>query len=143
MAHQPVARREFFGPSLIARCGMNCALCIAYRRERNRCPGCDADPAHAAHHCTVCRILHCDERGTRRIRFCSECGKFPCARLRHMDKRYRTKYGMSVVGNLRAIRELGMASFVMREKVRWTCPGCGGLLCVHKKECLYCGRPRT
>ncbi len=26
--------------SLIAPCGMNCGLCYAYLREKNKCPGC-------------------------------------------------------------------------------------------------------
>jgi uncharacterized radical SAM superfamily Fe-S cluster-containing enzyme len=26
--------------SLIAPCGMNCSICSAYLREKNKCPGC-------------------------------------------------------------------------------------------------------
>ena len=25
---------------LIAPCGMNCAVCLGYLREKNKCPGC-------------------------------------------------------------------------------------------------------
>jgi hypothetical protein len=28
---------------LIAFCGMNCTLCMAYLRDKNRCPGCRTD----------------------------------------------------------------------------------------------------
>lgn len=29
-----------FDKSLIAPCGMNCGTCIAYLRDKNKCPGC-------------------------------------------------------------------------------------------------------
>ena len=31
---------ETFDPDLIAPCGMNCNICMAYLREKNKCPGC-------------------------------------------------------------------------------------------------------
>lgn len=32
--------RSFNKISLIAPCGMNCSICMAYLREKNKCPGC-------------------------------------------------------------------------------------------------------
>lgn len=29
--------------TLIAPCGMNCQLCYAFQREKNKCPGCLGD----------------------------------------------------------------------------------------------------
>lgn len=75
-------------------------------------------------------------------KFCFVCAKYPRPRLKRLDKRYRTKYGMSMIENLASIRELGLGEFAARERVRWTCPGCGGVLCAHKPERVYCGRPR-
>jgi hypothetical protein len=28
---------------LVAPCGMNCGICIAYLREKNKCPSCRGD----------------------------------------------------------------------------------------------------
>lgn len=128
--------------TLIAPCGMNCALCIGHLRERNRCSGCNGAGADKAKHCAVCKIRHCDQMRFREQKFCFECAKFPCTRLWQLDKRYRTKYGMSMIENLESIRELGLKGFVTREMARWRCPGCGGVICVHRKNCIYCGRIR-
>ena len=127
---------------MIAPCGMNCALCIGHLREKNRCPGCnDLKRATSPTYCRQCRLRNCTEQGQAN-RFCGDCAAFPCRRLRQLDHRYRTKYGMSMLANLEAIRTLGIRKFVAREKKKWACPGCGATLCVHRKECLRCGRAR-
>ncbi|MDD5456566.1 MAG: hypothetical protein PHV30_05985 [Candidatus Margulisbacteria bacterium] len=33
-------------PALIAPCGMNCAICLGYLREKNKCPGCSETDAY-------------------------------------------------------------------------------------------------
>ncbi|MFA5801027.1 MAG: hypothetical protein WC911_00980 [Thermoleophilia bacterium] len=43
----------------------------------------------------------------------------------HLDKRYRTKYGMSMIENLEIIRQVGVRDIFRREKQRWACPKCG------------------
>jgi hypothetical protein len=134
---------ESLNAKMIAPCGMNCGLCIAHLRAKNRCPGCNGDEAGKAKHCGVCRIKYCVEIERREQKFCFECAKFPCLRLRQLDKRYRTKYSMSMIGNLESIRELGLEGFVTREKDRWRCPECGGVVCVHRENCIFCGRARS
>jgi hypothetical protein len=129
--------------SLIAPCGMDCGVCSAHLRDRNRCAGCGADDAQKVPHCTTCAIRVCDRRATAPAGYCSECEAFPCRRLKQMDVRYRTKYGMSVIGNLERIRDDGLEAFVESERERWTCPGCGAVICVHKPLCIYCGRARS
>jgi ribosomal protein S27AE len=44
--------------------------------------------------------------------------------------------------NLLRIQEIGLDAFVADEKVRWACPECGSLLCVHLPQCGVCGRSR-
>jgi len=134
---------ESFKSTMIAPCGMNCGLCIGHLREKNRCPGCNGDYSDKPKHCVVCRIRHCDEISVHDHKFCFECAKFPCARLRQVDRRYRSNYGMSMIDNLESIQELGLKEFVTREKDRWKCPECGGVICVHRKNCIYCGRVRS
>lgn len=71
---------------------------------------------------------------------CFNCSKFPCARLRKLDERYRTKYGMSMIANLEEINAIGIDAFVKQERRRWACPQCGSLICVHRPNCLSCGQ---
>ena len=127
--------------NLIAPCGMNCGLCIAYIRARNRCPGCNEEDAKKPPTRVRCGIKVCPEMGKDRL--CSNCAKLPCALLLRLDKRYRARYGMSMVENLKAIRDVGLEAFVVRERSRWKCPGCGEIICVHKPACVFCGRSRS
>jgi len=65
--------------------------------------------------------------------YCSDkCEKYPCLRLRNLDKRYRTRYGMSMVENLENIKKFGIEKFVVAEQSRWKCSECGELLRVHR-----------
>lgn len=123
---------------LVAPCGMNCRLCHAYVRKKNACPGCRAGDDSKSKSCIACPIKNCETIVKGRIKYCSECSNFPCARLKHLDKRYRTRYGMSTIDNLAAIRSLGVRRFIEEEKKRWACPECGEFLCVHKARCLRC-----
>lgn len=124
----------------IAPCGMNCRLCRAYVRERNRCPGCRGDDSSKPKTRVVCGIKTCERLSAAGSTYCLGCGGFPCASLKQLDKRYRTKYGMSMIDNLESIGKHGMEYFAGEERNRWTCPGCGKILCVHEPRCLSCGR---
>ncbi len=128
---------------LIAPCGMNCGLCLAYHRKKKPCVGCNGDNTDKPRHCVTCRIKHCDELKTAGEAFCFACGHFPCQRLRRLDTRYRLKYRMSLVENLRNLQEIGIERFMALEKKRWACSECGGVLCVHEANCLYCGHDRS
>jgi hypothetical protein len=88
-----------------------------------------------------CQIKNCEKVQQSQSGFCYECDQFPCARLKHLDKRYRTKYGMSMLENLEFIQTKGLPSFIKKEKSRWRCPLCGGTICVHKHLCSSCETP--
>lgn len=125
--------------SLIAPCGMNCGICRAYLREKKKCPSCRGSNENKSFSCVNCRIKNCDELKKYNLKFCFECEKFPCVRLKQLDKRYRTKYNMSMLENLENIQKFGIIEFVKNEKLRWTCSKCGGIICVHRGCCLNCG----
>jgi len=127
---------------LIAPCGMNCRLCSAFTRERKPCPGCREDDSDKSKSCVACQIKNCEKMNNAPAKYCFCCDSFPCARLNHLDKRYKTKYGMSMIDNLENIRKLGIRQFIRNEKERWKCPECGETLCVHKPQCLYCQHTR-
>jgi hypothetical protein len=132
-------RTKAFRTTLIAPCGMNCRLCRAYTRDRNACPGCLSDEADKPETRVVCHIKTCDRIAKGGARYCLGCRSFPCDRLNHLDNRYRTKYGMSMIDNLKSIKQSGVRRFIESEKQKWTCPECGEIICVHKPQCLSCG----
>jgi hypothetical protein len=89
--------------------------------------------------CITCRIKNCEKLAKGELEYCFGCDEFPCERLTHLDKRYRTKYGTSVLDNLASIEQFGIAYFVESENKKWACPKCGEMLCMHKPQCLSCG----
>jgi hypothetical protein len=142
MGEQEARYPEALRANLIAPCGMNCGLCSRAFRARDRCGGCRSNSVKPQY-CDTCRIRNCDEVRAGGRRFCSECPKYPCLRLRRLDARYRTSYRMSMIENLDAIRERGLENFVALERQRWKCRRCGGVICVHKERCIYCGQVRN
>ena len=125
--------------ALIAPCGMNCGICMGYLRKKNTCPGCRELEATTPVSCVRCIIRNCETVKTNVSGFCYECAKYPCRRLKALDKRYRTRYGMSMLENLEFIREHGLGAFVEKEADRLRCRKCGGVICVHRGYCFTCG----
>ena len=126
--------------SLIAPCGMNCGICMAYLREKNHCPGCRGADTNKPISCARCIIINCKTFKKGRAKYCFECDNMPCNRLKSLDKRYRTKYNMSMLENLEYIRKHGIRKFIKHENVRWTCSRCGGKINVHRGNCVECGK---
>lgn len=124
---------------LIAPCGINCRLCMAYGREKRACPGCRGDDAAKAKSCLTCRMKNCEKLVKGGFEYCFECDTFPCERVIHLDIRYRTTYAASPIDNLVYIRNNGIMKFVDTENERWACPECGAILCMHRPQCLSCG----
>ena len=128
---------------LIAPCGMNCSLCIAYQFRENDlnkqgfhkkyCPGCIPRGENCTHMKDACELL---AKGS--VRFCFQCESYPCKRLKALDKRYRTKYHMSMIENLDYIKEFGMEEFLRKESETWRCSECGATICCHNGLCLNC-----
>lgn len=129
--------------SLIAPCGMNCALCISYQAQKNDLK----QKGFARSYCAGCRPRgkncafmkkNCERLGNGLVRFCHECEDFPCARLKALDKRYRTKYHMSMIENLEQLRAIGIDRFLEQQAAAWRCSRCGEAICCHVGLCLKC-----
>lgn len=129
-------------PNLIAPCGINCYVCMAFLREKNKCPGCRFFNAKEPVSIARCKIKNCAIIKNNKLKYCFSCKNFPCDSLKHLDKRYRTRYDMSVIENLKDIKRLGIRKFVKNEKVKWACHRCGGTICVHRGYCIDCGEKR-
>ena len=108
---------------LIAPCGMNCGVCVSYLAmkydlkkqgfAKTYCAGC----LPRGKNCAFMK-KQCDLLGKGLVRFCYECGDFPCSRLKALDKRYRTKYHMSMIENLEFIREHGIERFLKAKSLK-------------------------
>ena len=114
---------------LIAPCGMNCAICRAYLRTNNPCHGCNNAEQNKPKTRLFCKLRTCKKR---KGRFCYACTDFPCDRLKRLDNRYQTKYGMSEIENLKYIRDNGIKEFLEKERKRWIFNK--HILCVHDKK---------
>jgi len=126
-------------PLIIAPCGINCSLCRAYVRDRNPCPGCRGEASNKSNSCLNCAVKNCKELAAGGYQFCYSCASYPCAKLLHLDLRYRTRYRVGVIANLERLQAVGAGRFVDEEAAKWSCPQCGARLCMHKPQCLNCG----
>jgi hypothetical protein len=131
-----MAAKNPFRTTLIAPCGMDCAICMVFLRTKNRCGGCYSPDRQCSKKCS---IFACEQV---RNRYHHTCTEFPCKRLRQLDERYRKKYGMNMIDNLEKIRSLGIREFIKMERERWTCKACGGTIDVHHGRCSACGKAR-
>ena len=122
---------------IIAPCGLNCAICSGYQRTKNKCVGCKNE-GNKPKYCITCRIKTCPEKNGNDKKLCYKCKKYPCKRLKDLEKRYSSKYGESLYENFDFIKSIGMRLFIKHEQHKWKCPKCGKYLCVHKRNCLYC-----
>ncbi len=138
----------------IAPCGMNCGLCRAYlaythgvprqRGKVSHCPGCRPRDAGASDYPKNCYIKRgCKQLSNHQIQSCSQCMEtMPCKNLIRLDKRYRERYGMSMVENSREIKAKGMDEFLKNQAEKYRCPRCGDVICVHDGKCYGCNNKR-
>jgi predicted RNA-binding Zn-ribbon protein involved in translation (DUF1610 family) len=135
-----------FATDLIAPCGINCAICRAYiaythgiprvRGKITYCAGCLPRDKN----CYIKR--GCKKLSERQIQSCSKCDTMPCEKLAHLDKRYRERYGTSMVENLKQLKSKGIDEFLKSQAEKYTCPNCGDVICVHDAKCLACDYKR-
>jgi hypothetical protein len=129
---------------LIAPCGMNCAICSGYLARQYEvksqgirmpyCTGCRPRDKQCAFLKKRCQLLLSGQ-----VQYCYECPDFPCERLRHIDRRYKTFFRISLIENLEDIKEKGIEAFLKKEEEKWRCPECGGVICCHNGICFNCG----
>jgi len=128
---------------LIAPCGMNCSICGGYLAFKNDvkskgvkmpyCIGCRPRDKKGAFLKKKCEKLLNDK-----VKYCYECEDFPCESLKRLDKRYRTFFRMSMIENLEFIEKKDLAEFLKKQKEKWKCKKCGGVICCHNGICFDC-----
>lgn len=123
--------------NLAAPCGIYCGFCPSY--QKGTCFGCKSkDRTQKRITKWRCKIRQCcfEKNG---FDFCNQCSDFPCVDRRKLDQRYSCKYNVSLIDNLLRIKKIGTKQWLKEQANKWRCPGCGGNICVHERECHDCG----
>ena len=131
---------------LIAPCGMNCGICSNYLAYKNNikgrgfpnCIGCRPRNKQCAFLKKRCKDDLKLLKGE--IEFCFECCYYPCEYLTRLDKRYREKYGMSMIDNLNEIKNRGINFFIKNQETEYKCRKCNNLISIHSKKCFVCDK---
>ena len=131
---------------LIAPCGMNCGICSGYLAYKNNihgkgfpnCIGCRPRKKQCAFLKKKCKDDLKLLKGE--IKFCYECSYYPCEILTGLDKKYRGKYGMSMIDNLSEIKNKGINYFIENQETKYKCQKCSNLICIHNKKCFVCDK---
>ncbi len=122
---------------MIAPCGVNCIVCSAYLRDKNSCAGCRAsNELITRKSCRDCLKKRCALN--KRLQWCFQCSKFPCSKIKDLNKRYINNYNVNLVQNgVDASKD--MAVFLQVQKLKFTCKKCGGIIDQQHKRCSDCG----
>ena len=65
---------------------MNCGICLGYLRDKNKCSGCWDDNGHKPKYCIKCIIKNCELLAKTDSKFCYDCKKYPCTRLKQLER---------------------------------------------------------
>ncbi|MBN2088305.1 DUF3795 domain-containing protein, partial [candidate division KSB1 bacterium] len=74
---------------------------------------------------------------------CYHCEEFPCKRISNLEKSYRKRYQVSLLEHSRLVQAHGLEAFFQREKLRWSCTECQGVISLHDQECSECGKKQS
>ncbi|MHA2034903.1 MAG: DUF3795 domain-containing protein [Promethearchaeota archaeon] len=130
--------------NLAAPCGIYCGACRQYlllkkdlleaRGYKVGCKGCRIRNKNCAFIRRDCSALKKKE-----LDYCYECDQFPCQNLQKIDSQYRERWSVNMIENLKRIKDIGVEQWLQEQKKLYTCPECGGEICVHDTECYDCG----
>ena len=128
---------EKIDAEMIAPCGVNCLACGAYLGGKQPCQGCRAPIDKITRKsCRNCIKKQCAfEKG---LQWCFECSRFPCSRIKSLDKRYQQNYGVDLVQNGLDAKQ-NMDAFLQVQREPFTCKSCGGGMDQHHRRCSECG----
>ena len=131
--------------NLAAPCGIYCGFCRQYllwkkdlleeRGYKVGCKGCRIRNKNCAFIRRDCLALKKKE-----LDYCYECEQFPCQKLQKIDSQYQERWSVNLVENLKRIKEIGVEKWLQEQKELYTCPECGGEICIHDVECYDCGK---
>ncbi|WP_346344878.1 DUF3795 domain-containing protein [Clostridium sp. MCC353] len=121
---------------MFAPCGMNCLVCYKHCCHKKPCAGCLNNDLGKPEHCRKCRIKDCIKE--KRLSYCFECSIFPCKLIKNLEKSYSQRYQTSLIDNSLSARQHGLVLFMEKQKAKYTCPKCGGVISLHDRACSEC-----
>jgi len=125
--------------TMIAPCGVNCIACSAYLSDKNPCAGCCApNEMSTLKSCRNCVKKRCCLE--KSLQWCFQCEKFPCTKIKDLNRRYMQNYDVNIVQNGLDARK-DMQVFLKEQKERFICNLCVGIINQHHKICSECGKP--
>ena len=127
---------EGISSEMFAPCGMNCMVCYKHCYHKKPCAGCIPGDEGKPEHCRKCKIKECVIE--RELSYCYECPEYPCRQLRSLERSYNTRYHASLVENSHMVQTRGVETFMEKQKEKFTCPECGGIISIHDAECSEC-----
>jgi len=123
---------------IVGICGLSCGTCPSF--ADGICEGCLSD--RVAEACAACRHGFRDCAREHGVIRCSECGDFPCERLRRF-KDCHIVDGIShhehIMDYVRRQREIGVEAWVREQEEQNACPVCGTLVVWCERTCRCCG----
>ena len=128
--------KENIDSIMFAPCGMNCKVCYKHCYHKNPCAGCLNSNTGKPEHCRKCNIK--DFIYSKGLSYCFECPEYPCTPIRNLEKSYNKRYQASLMENSEFVRNCGLEMFMERQKEKYTCLKCGGIISIHDRECSEC-----
>ena len=125
---------------MFAPCGINCAVCFKHvdiEKSGTPCEGCLNGDSGKTERCRTCIIKSCAQKKGHEQ--CYECQDFPCKLIEDLDQSYIERFQISLVGNSGIASTRGVTVFLEQERQKWTCPKCGGAICLQEGICSDCG----
>ncbi|EJX2684055.1 DUF3795 domain-containing protein [Clostridioides difficile] len=128
--------KESIDTIMFAPCGMNCMVCYKHCYHKKTCAGCLNSDTGKPEHCRKCKIKDCVcQKG---LFYCFECFNFPCKLIKNLEKSYNKRYQASLMENSKFVQQYGLEKFMQKQKERYTCSKCGGIISIHDRECSEC-----
>lgn len=122
--------------AMFAPCGMNCQVCYKHCYHKKPCAGCLNSDLGKPEHCRKCKIKDCVIE--RKLTYCFECPSYPCKQIKALEKSYITRYHASLIENSSTVRKQGLTEFLEKQREKYTCPECDGIISIHDDECSEC-----
>ena len=124
--------------TLLAPCGLDCAVCSRHVHGKIPCPGCRARLDEPDSYRRKCVMRACTlERG---YVTCADCAERPCKRVKTFRKRYMDGYGVDLSAIATAVLQAGAEPYLRADLAAHTCPDCGHLINLHYGVCSGCNR---
>lgn len=101
------------------------------------CGGCKSDSVYAG--CRLCNFRDCAVK--KGITHCVDCAEYPCRMYKQWQSAAKFLPHVSeAASSLTVISRDGTDSWLIGQKKRWSCPGCGAPFSWYLPVCLMCGR---